>query len=129
MMYNGQSVTGQTFFYPDGNTTYTQTNYWSVTNSGVTLIAEIAYNGTVTNDGTFLPYNMSPGQTATDPSNQPSTFVGFETLTLAGQTFTNTCHLKGVDTQGNPTDAWYAPGYGIIKQIDANGTDQYDGAF
>jgi hypothetical protein len=128
MTYNGQSVTGQTLFYPSGNTTYTVNDYWAVTNNGVTLTATVNYNGTVTPDGTFLPYNMSPGQTATNSSNDVSTFVGFETLTLAGQTFSNTCHFSDVDHLGNQANAWYAPEYGIIKNsADGGGTWQYDG--
>jgi hypothetical protein len=125
MTYNGQAVTGQTLFYPDGNTTYTLNNYWTVTNSGVTLTVTVNQNGTVVPDGTFLPYNMSPGQTATNPSNNVDTFVGFETLTFAGKTFTNTCHIRSVDSEGNETEAWYAPGYGMIEWT-GNGTWQYN---
>jgi hypothetical protein len=130
MMYNGQSVTGQTLFYPSGNTTYTKIDYWTVTNSGVTMIAEVSNPGAATDDGTFFPQNMSPGQTVTNPSNDATTFIGFETLTLAGQTFTNACHFNGVDHLGNQGDAWYAPGYGMIKQVANDGSSwQYDGDF
>ena len=61
MTYKGQAVTGQTFFY--SNTAYTQSNYWTVTNSGVTMIASVINNSTVVPDGTFFPQNMKPGQT------------------------------------------------------------------
>jgi hypothetical protein len=123
MIYNGQTVTGQRFFYPNGNTTYTQSAYWTVTSSGVTLIAAVANTNTttVTNDGTFLPQNMNPSQTATNSSGQVTTFIGYEPIILAGKTFTNTCHLKTTDPEGNPAEAWYAPGYGQIKGTFSSG--------
>ena len=127
MTYNGQTVTGQKFFYPSGNLTYTTSRYWTVTNSGVTFIAEVDYTGAESPDKTFFPQNMNPGQTATSFSNDISTFVGFETVILAGKTF-STCHFKGVDPQGNQAEGWYAPEYGQIKVIEADGaTTQYSG--
>ena len=126
MIYNGQSVTGQTFFYLSGNTTYTESTYWTISNNGVTFAAEVDYNGVSAVDGTFLPQNMNPGQTATNSSNVTTTFVGFETVSLAGKTFSNTCHLKVVD-QGDQGDGWYAPGYGMIKRIENGVTSQYSG--
>jgi hypothetical protein len=123
MTYNGQAVTGQTFFYPNGNTTYTDSTYWTTTNNGATLVAEVDYDGAVTIDGTFFPQNMNPGQGAIDSSNNISTFVGFETISLASKIFSNTCHFKA-----GKTDAWFAPGYGIIKRIaDDGGIIQYNG--
>jgi hypothetical protein len=127
MTYNGQAVTGQTFFYPYGNTTYTTSTYWTVTNIGEAAIAEVAVDGTVTADSTFLPQNMSPGQAATNSSNDITTFIGFETLSLAGKTFPNTCHFEVVDPQGNQTEGWYASGYGMIKRIENGLTVQYNG--
>jgi len=124
MTYNGQAVIGQTVFYLSGNTTYTESDYWMVANNGVILIADVDYNGVATVDGTVFPQNMSPGQTASDSSNDDiSTFVGFETLSLAGKTFSNTCHF----TAGQ-ADAWFAPGYGMIKRIINGGTWQYSGS-
>jgi hypothetical protein len=131
MIYNGQAVTGEIFFYPNGNTTYTQTAYWTATNSGVTLIAAVinAATTTVTTDGTVLPQNMSPGQTAINSTNQITTFVGFESVNLAGKIFANACHLKTTDTEGNSTEVWYAPGYGQIKGIFSSSGEiiQYNG--
>jgi len=128
MTYNGQAVTGQTSFFPDGTKTYTTSNYWTVTNIGVTSIAGVDYNGTSESDGTFFPQNMEPGQVVTNSSNDTTTFIGFETFTLAGKTFSNTCHFQATDTAGNRVETWYASGYGSIKQINANGTEQYNGA-
>ena len=124
MTYNGQAVTGQTVFYSNGATV---SNYWMVTSAGVTFIASVLNNSTVVPDGTFLPKNMQPGQTAVDSSNNITTFIGFETVSLAGKTFTNTCHISGVDVEGNAGNAWYAPGYGIIKNVQGAETSQYNG--
>jgi hypothetical protein len=130
MIYNGQAVTGQTFFYPYGSATYTQNNYWTVASNGVTMIATIINTNSSTTepDGTFYPQNMIPGQSVKNSSNQVATFVGFESITLAGKTFINTCHIRGTDYQGNVADGWYAPGYGQIKAIFSSGEiDQYNG--
>jgi hypothetical protein len=129
MTYNGQAVTGQTLFFNTGNTTIPQTEYWTVASNGATYIAAIQYDGTVITDGTFYPENMNPGQTAANSKNTVfTTFLGFETITLAGQTFTNTCHFTQVDSQGDQADGWVAPGYGTIKSISNNGgTWQYNG--
>jgi hypothetical protein len=120
MIYNGQTVTGQKLFYPSGNTTYTRSDYWMVTNNGVTVIALVDYDGTVTNNGTFFQENMNPGQTVINSSNDITTFVGFETITLAGKTFSNVCHFKEADPDGTQTEAWYAPGYGTIQGVSSN---------
>lgn len=97
-----------------------------VTSNGVTMIATVDYDGTVTTDDMFLPQNMNSGQTATNSSNDASTFIGFEKITLAGKTFSNTCHFKDVTPNGVQVDSWYAPGYGAIKNS-GNGTWQYNG--
>ena len=128
MTYNGQSVTGQTNFFPSGTKTYTQTTYWVVASNGVTGIATLNYDGTVTDDGTFYPQDMKPGQIVTNPSNDVTTFIGFETITLAGKTFSNTCHFKATNPNGTQVDGWFAPGYGAIKQIINGGTIQYNGS-
>jgi len=128
MTYNGQAVTGQTSFFPDGSKTYAQTTYWSVTSSGVTAIAAVNYAGTATDDGTFYPQNMEPGQIVTNSSGTSTTFIGFETITLAGKTFYNTCHFKQSNSEGYQVEAWYAPGYEGIKQIVNGTTTQYSGS-
>jgi hypothetical protein len=123
MTYNGQAVTGQTLFYPSGSTTYTATTYWTVKSNGVTFIANVNPYGVATPSSLFLPVNMSPGQTATGSNNTLYTFFQFETLILAGKTFPNTCHFKNTGEE-----LWYAPGYGVIKQIESNGViSQYSG--
>ena len=126
MTYNGQAVTGQTFFVSYQNKTYTSTNYWLVTSSGVTRIGTVAYDGTAIPDGTVLQNNMNPGQTATNPSNGVTTFVGFETINFDGKTF-STCHIKEVTLQGEQAEEWYAPGYGQVKAISPDGNTQYNG--
>jgi len=127
MTYNGQAVTGQTTFYPSGTKIYTQTGYWVVTNSGVTAIASVNYDGTIAPDGTFFPQNMEPGQVVTNSGGASTTFIGFETLTLAGKTFSNTCHFKSTDPANNQSETWVASGYGQIKSIISGITTQYNG--
>jgi len=126
MTYNGQAVTGNTMFYSDGNK---QTQYWTVTDSGVTKIAKVNSDGTVMTDGSvFIPQDIKPGQVVINHDNNDSiTFIGFETFTLAGKTFYSTCHIKASVTQGGQADFWYAPGYGEIKVTDNGGTAQYNG--
>jgi hypothetical protein len=127
MTYNGKAVTGQTFFVSYENTTYTASNYWTVTSNGITKVGTLDYSGTLIPDETFLPYNMSPGQVATNSSNSVTIFIGFETVSLAGKTF-STCHFKGGPPQGEQAEEWYAPGYGQVKSITTDGiTTQYNG--
>ena len=122
MTYRGLANTGQTYTYPSGTKS---TDYWMVTNSGVTLVAEetvTVVNGlprgvTTTLINLTLPQNMTPGQTVGNAS-----LVGFETVKLAGKTFANTCHVRIGNDEG-----WYAPGYGAVKQIVSGVTMQYNG--
>jgi hypothetical protein len=120
MTYRNQAVTGQTIFYISGSTTYTDISYWTVTGSGVTFIAGVGVDGSVTPSNLFYPQNMSPGQTMTSSDNTKYTLIGFESISLAGKMFFNTCHIKKVDNQGS-VDAWLAPGYGNIKSVYSNG--------
>ncbi|MDR0457823.1 MAG: hypothetical protein LBH10_02150 [Burkholderiaceae bacterium] len=79
------------------------------------MLAEV-YGDDEQLDGTFFPQNMKPGREAVNPTigtiHAVTGFVGFETLTLAGKTFFNTCHF----TVGGVDDLWYASGYGVIKE-------------
>jgi hypothetical protein len=126
MTYNGQAATGQTDFYPTGNTISTETLYWTVTSSGVTIIANVDYKGTVTPGSVFFPQNMVPSQTVTGFDNTRYTLVGFESINLAGKIFSNACHYKA-DGNGAAEEGWYAPGYGLVKQIVSGVTRQYNG--
>jgi len=114
--YNGQAVTGQTFFHSDGTT---NRDDWTVTSSGVTFIAHINSDGTEARDLLFsYPQNMSPGQSVTD-SASPSraTFMRFEQVSLAGKTFSNVCRFMIYVGLGETTlHVFYAPGYGKIMQ-------------
>ena len=126
MTYNGQAVTGQIVFYPNGIVN-TDSSYWTITSNGVTMIATVYNNDDVIPDGTFFPKNMAPGQAATDSKGNVATFIGFETTSLAGKTFSNTCHFKGIDPDGYSAETWYAPGYGLIKQVESSVSLQYNG--
>jgi hypothetical protein len=124
MTYRGQAVMGQTSFYPDN---FTEINYWTVTSSGVAFTAYVSSDGNSRSGTLFYPQDMSSGQTVTDASNNRYTLVGFETINLAGKTFSNVCHIKVINTQAT-NEIWYAPGYGDIKEIHSNGViNQYNG--
>jgi hypothetical protein len=123
--YSSQAAVEQTFFYPT-TPPKTEIDYWAVINNGVTMIAHVSSDNTVTSDGSFLPQGMSKNQIVTGPHNDTYTFLGFETFSLAGKTFSNTCHIR---QGGNAVaEVWYAPGYGIIKQVRPSGINsQYNG--
>ncbi|MDR2153757.1 MAG: hypothetical protein LBE78_01830 [Burkholderiaceae bacterium] len=134
MSYNNQALTGQISFFPNGNT---ESTYWKVTSSGVEDVAMVSYRGTDTLN-MVLPADMRPNQTivgtsrnGNDTYTYSNTLVNFESLTLAEKTFPNTCHIRVENSRetGFTGDHWYAPGYGIVKQITNPGgiTAQYDG--
>ncbi|MDR2153768.1 MAG: hypothetical protein LBE78_01885 [Burkholderiaceae bacterium] len=134
MTYNNQAVTGQVLFYQNGTT---DVDYWLVTKDGVAGIATVTYTGsTYTTDMVFHP-DMRPGEKATGTIRNASgtytlfnTLVGFEPITLADKVFPNACHIKEENSRDTTTgDIWYAPGYGLIKRVDATDgwTLQYDG--
>jgi hypothetical protein len=144
MTLNGAAVTGQAVSYPsNAQSLTTQTDYWSVTDTGVTflgVVREYANAGPETTpSGRVLPQDMAAGDTAVDSADPTNvwTFVGFEDVTLAGRTFANTCHFSTL-SGGETFQLWYAAGYGVIRTgyVDAatdGGTDvdglivQYDG--
>ncbi|MCL1960574.1 MAG: isochorismatase family protein, partial [Desulfovibrionaceae bacterium] len=101
-----------------------------------------------TSPSTPIPLNLQPGQffdnkagsetcsNGTSSMTYPTrtTLVRFETITLAGKTFSNACHFQEqeltdegrVDLSSSPVEMWFAPGYGLIKMIDEDGyTMQY----
>ena len=128
--YNGQPVSALTSFYPAGLNITKNTIYWQVTNNGVTELGSVADNGPLDPDGTFWSVNTKPGKTAADTNGNVSTFIGFENVVLAGKTFPNTCHFKiagTFDGKTNIGEAWYAPGYGMIKQNISGVINQYSG--
>jgi hypothetical protein len=132
MTYKGQAVIGQTFFFPDDTANI---NYWTVTSSGVKDVADVNYLGVETIGDIVLPPNMTPGQTIKGTARSgnntytySNTLLKFEEVTLADKTFPNTCLIRIENSRENGvTDAWYAPGYGRIKQVGAGWTSQYDG--
>jgi len=130
--YNGQSVTAieNTATYTDNGT---ETEHWTLTSSGVTMIDRIPLHTNSTLPTNLdLPDNMQIGQTVQSPvSSANVTFAGYEDLTLAGKTFANTCRFSYSDPRVNNATAgqgWYAPGYGMIKQTTTSGWIlQYNG--
>jgi len=141
MTYNGRAVLGQTWYYSGAETT-SATYLWTVTSSGVTPITWVH----TMSDGSSVivapitnayPSDWSPGQSVNysiDHGNNyiqrgTMTFVAFETITLAGKTFSNTCHLRQVENNTVVFEQWWVQGYGNIKAIDnfLGGTYQYNG--
>jgi hypothetical protein len=120
--------------------------YWAVTSNSVITL------GSIDSDGTVIPSNpadntmpfMRPGDYYdtgyyVDSDGEPvrpsrTTFVGFETLTLAGRKFTNVCHFRDQDLLDNgnldpsdkPDDIWSAPEYGPIRHVTAGVTVEYE---
>ena len=96
----------------------------------------------IANPAPVIPLNIQPGQSVNFASAQvvaanfdvPAsfTFMGLETLTLSGRTFSDVCHFR---LQGTPADAanpvttdfWYAPGFGEIQRGDTDGVFRYSG--
>jgi len=146
--YNGQAVIGQTRFFANGSSA---TEYIAVTNSGVSSSTIVYSNGSILTyspDFLFAPLSIQPGQSFSQRFSMSisgfplgeredhTTFVGFETITLAGKTFSNVCHFSGT-TLTTPSgystgeEIWVAPGYGVIKATSTgslgSGTYQYNG--
>jgi hypothetical protein len=136
--FKGQSAVGQTWYFPPGTTRLTDgkpmssnTTYWTTTSTTVEGLGGTYDDGSATPFGIFsYPINVSPGQIVAQQNNSRITFVGFENITIAGKAFTNACHIKGVDTQGNLIEEdWFAPGYGAVKAIyPSNMITQYNGS-
>jgi hypothetical protein len=71
----------------------------------------LTYSGT-----TSYLSGTKAGQTETGTYQETWTFEGFESLTLGGKTFTNTCRVK--QTSGlidGANTLWFAKGFGIIR--------------
>ncbi|MDM5176330.1 hypothetical protein PO883_03885 [Massilia sp. DJPM01] len=55
--------------------------------------------------------------------NDELTFAGFETITVAGRIFANTCKITGAsDVQGQLAVGWMAKGFGWIRTEDQSAT-------
>lgn len=121
--------------------------YWSQEANGIRLWGDIDYDNAgaperkvVFSDGALLPLApqvgqaMALGYTVTITPLSPSagsqvgtqavqetwTFEGFETLTLGGRTFTDSCRLRrlAADAAANgdgPSTLWFAKGFGNIR--------------
>ncbi|MCL2830511.1 MAG: hypothetical protein FWD77_07220 [Betaproteobacteria bacterium] len=139
---------GQSDFNQDAS--QNSTAYYEIRDGGVFLSDRVYTNGNVflycSGNCQVMPLSAQPGQSFdalfslndTVTYQQHTTFVGTETLTLAGKVFSNVCHLRLHSTMpaapGIYTDAdeWYAPGYGLIKATGSNTgmtvpTQQYNG--
>jgi hypothetical protein len=153
--FKGQASSMVETFY---SSTGTGKTYWVVKSDGVYMLGDSWNDVTGSTDTCapkspwmVVPLNMQSGQIFDDklggsetcssgeevqitPSR--TTFIGFETITLAGRTFSGICHFRGQDftNEGKidpnlvAEDIWFAPGYGRIKFIANDGSVwQYSG--
>jgi len=157
-----QSETVGHVIYPGFPEYFRDVEYWTVTDAGMTFLGHAIEQLVMTpenpneyvwmtfldytaNPAPVIPLDIQPGQSVDFASalvvaenfDAPAsfTFVGQETLTLAGKAFSDVCHFR---LQGTPpgltspvtTDLWYAPGYGEIQRRDTSTDDsvwRYDG--
>lgn len=67
------------------------------------------------------------GQTDTEAFEETWTFEGFETLTLGGKTFTDTCRVRTLAAsagEDGPSTLWFAKGSGVIRVRHTNSAGQ-----
>jgi|GEM_PF-2183063 len=152
--YNGEAVMGVTDFYSTRNPDYS-IGYYGIANGIVYHRAQVYDSGEVltyaSDDLVTALLDMQPSQYfdqryAQNMSSwfilpereRRTTFVGYETIVLAGKTFSNVCRFHSHDFQVNfissyvDQELWFAPGYGLIKMTTetsllGNGSYQYDG--
>jgi len=138
--------------FTDATTVRSNATYWSQDANGTRLLGGILYdaNGNaiakaVRSDGFTLPLTMqagdsktlnytevttvlagaSAGHTETASAQETWTFEGYETVTLAGKTFTDACRVKTLDADAaangdGPSTLWFAKGFGIIRAVHTN---------
>jgi len=117
--------------------------YWSQESNGLRFWGGLGYDSTgavltktLHSDGFVLPLarqagqstvlaytdtisylsGTKAGQTETASHQETWTFEGFESLTLGGKTFTDTCRVKTTSSQiDGAITLWFAKGFGIIR--------------
>lgn len=132
----------------DTNGIRTDAGYWSQEANGIRFWGVLGYDGTgavltkaLHSDGFVLPLatqagqstvlaytdtishlsGTQAGQTETASYQQTWTFEAFESLTLGGKTFTDTCRIKTVSGQiDGATTLWFAKGFGLIRARHTN---------
>ena len=128
--------------------------YWSPESNGIRFWGELDYDETGTaqtkvvhsaefllpltlqvGQSTVLKYTdtsqqltgAQAGQTDTQALAQQWTFQAFDTVTLGGKTFTNTCRMQVIDamwSEDGPTTLWFAKGFGVIHVRHTNSAGQ-----
>ena len=138
--FDGQAVTESITTESDGTRTYVNTDYWALKSDGVYEVGKIYSDGTIFKPESpplLFPINMKPGDSSTYDvvyngkvvGTNRVTLIGFETLTLGGKTFTNTCHFLMEDAAGVgvSSELWNAYGYGEIQTVTPGLTAKYNG--
>lgn len=120
--------------------------YWSQESNGIRFWGGLEYDESgavqtklLNSEGFVLPLSLQAGQSAnlgytvtitqmsgqTDTVTQQETwtFEGFETLTLGGKTFTDSCRIKTLAAdagEDGPSTLWFAKGFGVIRARHTN---------
>ncbi|MCL2830686.1 MAG: hypothetical protein FWD77_08125 [Betaproteobacteria bacterium] len=126
--YKGRAVMGQSDFYQ--NASQNSTEYYEIRDGSIFQTDRVYTTGNTllscSGNCQVMPLSAQPGYSFDSsyslneigPYQLHTTFVGTETLTLAGKVFSNVCHLNQQATLAGHyinQDLWYAPGYGLIK--------------
>ncbi|MCL2829466.1 MAG: hypothetical protein FWD77_01860, partial [Betaproteobacteria bacterium] len=126
--YEGRPAISNTQYNANGS--IYSVNYTEITSSDVLQPATVIGNGAMTLSYTptyvRARLSMQPGQSFDQRATMSTgitydihtNFVGYETLTLAGKTFSNVCHFIETQVGGGAsvkTEFWMAHGYGPIK--------------
>jgi hypothetical protein len=110
--------------------TQTKTAVYSGNAIPLNTVAGKTININYSQQTTVMSYAQNPPVvigTSNASGTDQLTLVGFEDLTLAGHTFSNTCKVSFPDSSdASQTDyVWYAKGFGAIRgvTVDAQGND------
>ncbi|MCL2831282.1 MAG: hypothetical protein FWD77_11220, partial [Betaproteobacteria bacterium] len=133
-IYNGQAAIKSTDYTSNGSVVSSE--YSAITSSDVVYLAGDFGGGVLlsyTPQMVLAHLSMQPGSSFDQRNvmagsaqvDTHTVFVGYETLTLAGKTFSNVCHFRNTRAMSGAgittaDDAWHAPGYGVIKDSATN---------
>lgn len=102
----------------DGNSGESVWKVTDVTNGVATISLKTSVNGTVVHESTD---KLSKSQSS-DNSGTTYKYLGKETLTLHGTTYTDAVKVETTDKDGKTTTVWVAKGIGMIKTVSEGAT-------
>lgn len=116
-------VEGNTAYFP-GMVDYTDRgvyNFKEVNSADAKMNLDFVPGQTVINHYTTTRTNSPNNATTTSSKTDEFTFHGFETVTVAGYTFKNTCKLSSPAEKNGETDvSWLANGFGTVRSHTLN---------